>query len=85
MNERIRKLALQAGFKTDRLGHLFGGDDIEKFAELIVRECLTLREDMSPLDAMKDEEIGGAAMVRVSDASFNIYYNKIKEHFGVEE
>ena len=39
MNERIRELALQAGFKTDRLGHLFGGDDIEKFAELIVREC----------------------------------------------
>ena len=40
MNERIKELALQAGFKTDKHGHLFGSDDIEKFAELIVRECL---------------------------------------------
>ena len=44
MNERIRQLALQAGFKTDRLGHLFGGDDIEKFAELILAECIDIAE-----------------------------------------
>ena len=42
MNERIKELALQAGFKTDRIGHLFGGDEIEKFAELIVRECVSV-------------------------------------------
>lgn len=46
MNERIRELATQAGFKTDRLGHLFGSDDIEKFAELIVQECCeAIRQD----------------------------------------
>lgn len=39
MNEQIKELALQAGFKTDKHGHLFGSDDIEKFAELIVEEC----------------------------------------------
>lgn len=87
---KLRSLMFHAGFCNedggwdDRPIHEQEHDNFQKFAELIVRECLTLREDMSPLDAMKDEEIGGAAMVRVSDASFNIYYNKIKEHFGVE-
>ena len=43
MNERIRELALQAGFKS--VGELFGQSvleyavPLEKFAELIVREC----------------------------------------------
>ena len=49
MNERIKELAEQAGFKTDRLGHLFGGDDIEKFAELIVRECCEVMESSKRL------------------------------------
>ena len=65
MNERIRELALQAGFKTDRLGHLFGGDDIEKFAELIVEECRTVVNELyhkTPLELCgplltADEEI----------------------------
>lgn len=80
MNERIRELAEQCYHRYSE-----HNINLEKFAELVVRECLTLREDMSSLDAMKDEEIGSAAMVRVADAAFNIYYNKIKEHFGVSE
>jgi hypothetical protein len=43
MNERIRQLAEQAGYKdlpTVRLA--FHGFDKEKFAELIVRECAVL-------------------------------------------
>ena len=47
MSERIRKLAKQAGFGlhrdgeiyTSRLEHLPITEDIEKFAQLIVREC----------------------------------------------
>ena len=48
MNERIRELAQQAGYKdlpTVRLA--FQGFDKEKFAELIVRECLKVGEDYS--------------------------------------
>ena len=46
MNERIKQLAVQAGFfperNWDHTGwHAGGHDDIfEKFAELIVRECV---------------------------------------------
>jgi hypothetical protein len=50
MNERIRELAEQAGFETDRgplivpgpyikVGGLCVGVPLEKFAELIVKEC----------------------------------------------
>ena len=46
MNERIQKLALQAGYKdlpTVRLA--FQGFDKEKFAELIVAECTKILAD----------------------------------------
>lgn len=42
MNERIQELAEQATKKYDRLGNEipFAQPDLEKFAELIVRECV---------------------------------------------
>ena len=49
MNERIRKLAKKSGFSLDtnniytaKLEHLPIAENIEKFAELIVEECLNL-------------------------------------------
>ena len=53
MNERIRKLAEQAGIEFDDDFPLEPGtiyylklSDFEKFAELIVRECLAICEDL---------------------------------------
>ena len=43
MNERIRELAEQAGWDNH---HSKFDTRIEKFAELIVRECLNICEDM---------------------------------------
>ena len=37
MNERIKELAEQADCTIDKLG--YGEGNLEKFAELIVREC----------------------------------------------
>ena len=47
MNERIRELAEQATKKYDRLGNEipFAQPDLEKFAELIVKECVSICED----------------------------------------
>jgi hypothetical protein len=40
--ERIRELAEQTGFRYDNGEWQFGDDsDVQKFAELIVRECAT--------------------------------------------
>jgi hypothetical protein len=49
MNERIKQLAEQAGMTDDKFGMFFAKDkhdedgvDLEKFAELIVRECMNV-------------------------------------------
>ena len=54
MNERIKLLAEQAGMRECSLGYgmpenvLWGENQIEKFAELIVRECVELnRQELS--------------------------------------
>lgn len=67
MNERIRELALQAGAQG-----IVNRDfiNIEKFAELIVRECVDIACDY---DAPK---MSGPGM---------IIAGRIETHFGVEE
>ena len=58
MNERIRLLALQAGATTtQRSGWIdYGtlGLDVEKFAELIVRECANVAADHEALDIYEE-------------------------------
>ena len=71
MNERIKELIKQATNPD------YDSDDgpmneinIEKFAELIVRECLETIEEMDPHSAMRD----------IDDI-----YVVVEKHFGVEE
>jgi hypothetical protein len=75
MNERIRELAEQAGLEFDddlvlepEAIYYTTQKDLEKFAELIVRECADLFD--------KDE-------IELSYTMRTIH-NTIKEHFGVE-
>jgi len=46
MNERIKQLALQAGYTTDMfgVGH-WDMPECQKFAELIVMECIKILAD----------------------------------------
>jgi hypothetical protein len=75
MNERIRELAHESGLLT------YNPDGIptklEKFAELIVKECMRMCEvtEMSFVTHDCDVEASGA----ITDKQF------IAEHFGVEE
>jgi len=80
MNERIDKLAEQAGASVHREQTRSGdwvdfsdytGFDYTKFAELIVRECMT---------------IGFNTVYKVDDDSAAVaVYQNIKQHFGVQE
>lgn len=45
VNPKIRELAEQSGCSIDRLG--FGEGNLEKFAELIVKECMSLTSECS--------------------------------------
>ena len=58
MNERIKELAEQAGYSKDYL-EIGLPSNMEKFAELVVKECLTIMQDANQ------------SKLRLSDAIWN--------------
>jgi hypothetical protein len=61
MNERIRELAEQAGAEFEKTNGLneccqdsLVGDEIQEFAELIIRECLRLADRRGAYQIMDD-------------------------------
>ena len=69
MNKRIKQLAEQAGFFPTELTQV--GPSVEKFAELIVRECKDLLFESSENNRLP---IAVDDMIHIIDT-----------HFGVEE
>ena len=78
MNERIRELAVQAGFNHMGIGLVIGIEEYhQKFAELIVGECMRMCDVAA---------IGYESHNHFKEAN-GCYSAKeyIEEHFGVEE
>jgi hypothetical protein len=79
MNQRIRELALQAGFqyiKEDGIG--WAGNhsaSLPKFAELIVQECMACSTWVGRVNKTAIEPIHTAQAIN----------QRIEKHFGVEE
>ena len=79
MNERIKQLAEQCGFKSNPdIYDRNQSFDIEKFAELIVRECARLCEHESNDDEYDQYDMGQSVKAESIKTA-------IKKHFGVEE
>jgi hypothetical protein len=77
MNERIKELALQSG-AVPLVGHgglIISNLNVEKFAELIVRECVSVMK--STVDESIDFD-------RKLDETSSWIESDIKRHFGVE-
>ena len=79
MNKRIKELAKQTGYIWHASGdpqiYEFTPEKLEKFAELIVRECAKVCDDLD-IDDWGDKSFDDGT-----------YYcsRAIKNHFGVEE
>ena len=73
MNERIKELAQQAGCSIDGMG--YGEGNVEKFAELIIRECIGCCEQVisDPVPESVDSWLNGGEQC----------IQEIKEHFGL--
>jgi hypothetical protein len=71
MNKRITELMLEAGKTIPGDKHI-DADFCEKFAELIVRECLDIAQDRAAFDGFPPNDV-------------NHIIDEIKEHFGVDE
>ena len=78
MNERIGKLAEQAGLlgPSSRVGN--SHEATEKFAELIVKECIKLCGHEANKDEYDQYDMGMS--VKAEDIKA-----LVKKHFGVEE
>lgn len=72
MNKRIRELANKAGFDSVSMIAFDFEQDLEKFAELIVRECIQVVDD-----TMTENQEMNIGLVMASAA--------IVAHFEVEE
>jgi hypothetical protein len=78
MNERIYEALKQVGAVQNVLamgrhdGVLFTETELEKFAELIVRECIDIAQDRAAFDWAPPNDV-------------NHIINEIKERFGVEK
>ena len=85
MNERIRELAEQAGaWEYYEINEGVDGDEkpLEKFAELIVRECVQTLIDNTP-----ERYTNGSAEEdwdKGYDRAMKDCVHHIKEHFGVK-
>jgi hypothetical protein len=90
MNERIKELAEQADFMLCEDGHFYSEgqsqkttDGLQKFAELIVRECVAQIRPM--WNQVKEVGAPPGYDYDTFDLAYNDCMNAIKEHFGVEE
>jgi uncharacterized protein YutE (UPF0331/DUF86 family) len=75
MNERIRQFAQQVGFKVDWQHadvQAIKMERFEKFAELIVKECIDIAQDRANFPGYPPNDV-------------NDIIDEIREHFGVEE
>ena len=83
MNERAKQLALQALKHPDNDNDgltVFDNDELEKFAELIVRECITVIENKMPNFTCKEDYENLIRKAGRMDA-----IDEIEQHFGVEQ
>jgi hypothetical protein len=69
MNERIYELADRAGEYADFESGICTDEFLEKFAELLIRECSAVADNW----------------VNNEDNGKNLVSDKLKEHFGVEQ
>ena len=80
MNERIRQMAEQAYFDCDITTSIkIPREFVEKFAELIVRECLDIALEVRGEPATDTHYVIGY------DRACEKMISGIREHFGVEE
>jgi hypothetical protein len=85
MKKRIKELAEQAGISLSQKDFSYywveSAEDIEKFAELIIKECIEQVKPTQHHEVWAQSYLGGVD-------GLDLLYSKVKEikkHFGVAE
>ncbi len=76
MNERIKELAIEAGYMEDAfgIGH-WDMPECKNFAELIIRECARIGREHTLEKSGVSKDYDGIVYLE----------NAIKDHFGVDQ
>ena len=91
MNEKIRKLVESAPYTSvSTEGRLFSQQDLAKFAELIVGECVdicnqAILQNQDTLSKLNTDELAEKMIIHGSINQAQKLGKGIKQHFGVEE
>ena len=92
MNDRIRELAEQAENyareQNDKFGLSYKREYDKKFAELIVRECISLCEDLKMQHKgyrMEETDFSMKNIYAEGEATCDLLQYKMKEHFRVND
>lgn len=75
MNEKIKQLAMQAGTIEQTGPELWSDNQVEKFAELIVKECLSI---------VKLAHGEGNEDTYSYDEALEHAESNLRDHFGIE-
>jgi len=87
MNERIKELMEQAGLYDFVIESMGINEEMQKFAELIVEECVELCETAAyaPRPALNPTPVEQYAFI-IGEGNMAVNLAKqIRKHFGVEE
>ena len=90
MNERIKQLALDAGIGftlwddsgREMIDNYTPEEYLEKFAELIVKECLTTVDGL--MDRQADGSWTSNELYTDYNGALHLAGRQIRQHFGVE-
>ena len=85
VNPNIRELAERSGCSIDRLG--FGEGHLEKFAELIVKECMSFCDETRSAylkHRKASDDFTDKNIYAEGEAASDTIKYKMKKHFGVE-
>jgi hypothetical protein len=100
MNKRIKALALEAGWEPWEETSLYGnseqdrtfqageypvGEDLNKFAELIIQDCVACCEVVAQAAKEKDEQLGPFTYFEGREGAARLCKSTIKRHFEEEK
>jgi len=89
MNEKIKQLAIQASgdYSKDDYWPFFT-EELEKFAELIVKECMSMSDELKAqyfTSRKSTMDFDEKNIYAEGEAACDTLRYKMKKHFGVEE
>ena len=81
MNERIHELANEVGISVEYLTNTKQLELLEKFAELIVRECVEQGKQIQSQSVSNGSEEYNTGR----EMGIEVFLNQIKKHFGINK